>query len=187
AALDLGGLGSRKQQLLRRVVGHGPSQLHGFCYVPGEIIREDPVPQVEAETVELARAVTYDAAQELLFATPQTTEVESGAPVFSEIAAFDSVTGDELIFRSLNDPGFAAGGLDMLAFPNFLAGAGSSLHQINFETGDKQQVLDLSSLGIGSIEGLEIDQENGRVYVVDGRNLELHTLDLAEVEAAIAR
>lgn len=156
-----------------------------FCYIPGDDIREEDPPQTPTPTVEISRSVAYAAEENLIVANPQTiTDDVRQRPMFSEVAIFDRTSGEELQFRNLRDADFSAGGLAVLDFPTLLAGDGSMLVEIDFNTGDKRRFLGLAGLGIAEIEGLAIDREAGELLVLDGVSQRLVTLNLDQVEAA---
>ena len=187
---DIVALGEGRFALTTRNMGYELDLATGtltqhFCYVPGDEIREEDPPQTPTPTVEISRSVAYAVDENLLVANPQTiTDDVLQRPMFSEVAIFDRTSGDELQFRNLRDADFSAGGLAVLDFPTLLAGEGSSLVEIDFDTGAKRRFLGLAGLGIAEIEGLVIDRAAGELIVLDGATQRIVTLDLAQVEAA---
>lgn len=187
---DIVALGEGRFALTTRNMGYELDLSSGvltqhFCYVPGDEIREEDPPQTPTPTVEISRSVAYAVDENLIVANPQTiTDDVRQRPMFSEVAIFDRTSGDELQFRNLRDADFSAGGLVVLDFPTLLAGEGSMLVEIDFETGTKRRFLGLAGLDVGEIEGLAIDREADELLVLDGLTQRIVTLDLAQVEAA---
>jgi hypothetical protein len=150
-----------------------------FCYLPGEGIREEEPPPNPNPTFELARAVTFDRASGLLYAQPQTRDLVTNDPTFSEIAMFDRASGDELRFVNLGEPDYSAGGIAM-AGERILAAQGSILRVIE-ANGFGAGTLDLSTLGIASVEGMAVDADKGELFVLDGPNRRIVGLDFEGV------
>lgn len=185
--LDIVALGENRFALTTRNMGYELDLATGvltehFCYEPGEEIPRDPVPQQPAPTVEVSRSVAFAPEQNLIVANPQTiTDDVNQDAVFSEMAIFDRTTGQELRFVNLRDAEFSAGGLAVLEFPALMAGEGSQLIEVDFETGNKRAFLDLAGLDVSDIEGLAIDRAAGELLVLDGTTQRLLTLDLEQV------
>lgn len=185
--LDIVALGDDRFALTTRNMGYeldldtGVLTEH-FCYEPGEEIPRDPVPQPPTPTVEVSRSVAYAAEENLIVANPQTvTDDVNQRAIFSEVAIFDRSSGQELRFVNLRDADFSAGGLVVLDFPTLIAGEGSKLVEIDFESGAKRAFLDLSGLDVSDIEGLAIDRAADELLVLDGSTQRLLTLDLEQV------
>lgn len=175
AVTDIVALGEGRFALTTRNMGYELDLATGgltqhFCYLPGDEIREEPPPQTTRPTAELSRSVAYDASANLLYAQPQTITDDGGAMemLFSEVAVFDRVSGDELFFRNLDDAAFSAGGLVAMGDGELLYGERTRLLRGNFESGDHQAVLDLRAVGIERIEGLALDRTADALLVVDG-------------------
>lgn len=184
--LDIVALGDERFALTTRNMGFELDLSTGaltehFCYEPGDIPR-DPVPQQPQPTVEISRSVAYAAEENLIVANPQTvTDDVLQRGVFSEVAIFDRTSGEELRFVNLRDAEFSAGGLVVLDFPTLIAGEGSTLVEIDFETGNKRNFLGLGGLNITAIDGLAIDREANELLVLDAATQRLVTLDLEQV------
>ncbi|MCB9602869.1 MAG: hypothetical protein H6722_11785 [Sandaracinus sp.] len=162
-----------------------------FCYVPVAEVVEDPRPVVDVPTEEVAYAVTYDARRDLLVAQPQTREVESGRPVFSELALFRAFDGEEQLFRNLNDADFAAEGIVVITHGleelELLLGEGTTLHVSTMPDVTRRRALDLASLGVREIRGLAVDPIEDVLLVADQRGDEAYlvSLDLSAVLEAL--
>jgi hypothetical protein len=148
-----------------------------FCYLPGEGIREEEPPPNPNPTFELARAVTFDRDSGMLYAQPQTRDLVTNDPTFSEIAMFDRASGDELRFVNLGDATYSAGGIAM-AGERILAAQGATLRVIETD-GFGAGILDLSTLGISSVEGMAVDGET--LFVLDAPNRRIVGLDFEGV------
>lgn len=188
--LDIVALGEDRFALTTRNMGYELDLSTGlltehFCYEPGEEIPRDPLPQEPTPTVEISRSVAYAAEENLIVANPQTiTDDVNARGVFSEVAIFDRESGQELRFVNLRDAEFSAGGLVVLDFPTLIAGEGSKLVEIDFETGAKREFLGLAGLDVSNIEGLAIDRAADELLVLDGTTQRLLTLDLEQVLSA---
>jgi hypothetical protein len=161
-----------------------------FCYFPEPEVRDEQPPPSEKPTHEIAYAVAYDASNDLLVAQPQTSEDETGDPTFSELAVFDASDGTEQLFRNLDAPSFAAGGMIVLESDadgaELVLGEGTRLFVATFPNVTRRAFLDLASLGVQEIRGLGVDREAGVLEVLDQRGDEafLISLDLAVVRDA---
>ena len=152
-----------------------------FCYEPGDGIREEPPPPTARPTAELSQSLTFDRVSNLLYANPQTIALDgNGEGMFSEVAVFDRVSGDELSFQNLNEADFAAGGLVALGEGQLLYGAGSVLYRGDFWEGSRRTLVDLKTLDITSISGMTVHGQ--LLYVVDSQGrlseIELSSLQL---------
>ena len=87
-------------------------------------------------------------------------------PVFSEVATFDAVTGQELTFRPLDDIDYQAGGMVALEDDTVLAGQDGELSIIDPTTGSREVV---ATIRLANIDGLARDLD-GSFVAIDGRS-----------------
>ena len=155
-----------------------------FCYLPEPPVREEQPPLTDRPTMELSQALAYDHAAKLLYANPQTIADDGTQDeLFSEVAMFDAISGSEIRFQNLRDASFTAGGMLALGDDELLYGEGSILYRGSFWGGEREALVDLSSYGIESIEGMTRDPSSGVLYVVDDHTL--YTIDLAGLLASL--
>jgi hypothetical protein len=157
----------------------GNLNLH-FCYLPGEGIREEEPPTNPNPTYEIARAVTFDSVNSVIYAQPQTRDEVTGQGTFSEVAMFDRASGDELRFVRLDDAGYSAGGMAVVDGATFFSAQGSTLSSLAFG-GERTELMTLAPIGVSRIEGMAIDLARDELLVLDAPNYEIVALDLDAV------
>lgn len=155
-----------------------------FCIVPPmEEFDEgfdpnDPDPWVDLR--QETHAIACDVDRALLFAQPQTLPRwdEDPQPVRSEVSLYDLPSGADLEWHGLPSEMYLAGGMAVVNETTVILGRDSRLNVFDLTRGVLEPLVDLTDVGITSIEGLAPDGTLGHLLVVDGDDQELVTLSL---------
>jgi len=136
-----------------------------FCYLPGSM--GDTVSQ-------RTDAVAFDAVHSRIYAQPQT--FEGGDLSSAQVGAYDMTEGGQPeSWWNLKNEEFAAGGM-FYDQPDLKMGSGGMLYIYELASKKMEPYVDLSELGITTIEGLALDQHDV-LYVIDGHDEELVVID----------
>lgn len=139
-----------------------------FCYLPGDIIEEFPDGEVEQLTDSLA----YDPIREEMVAQPRTFVTEEGERRVerAEVGFFDAVQGGEGYNWISVDRELLAGGIAFAGSDSILLATEGRILRLERSTGAMTTFADLSSFGIGVIDGLS-PQADGTYLVLSGSTL----------------
>lgn len=143
-----------------------------FCLVPGaEDMRWPP------ELAQRSRALAHDASRRLLWTQPRT--FRDGEAVQSQIASFDSETGEDLGWWDLEDPRFEASAMAVLPDGTLLLADWHGLHVFDPSTGALVEIATLRDLGLVTIAAMAWDPRTERVLAIERPFDWLVTLDVS--------
>jgi hypothetical protein len=141
-----------------------------FCYVPEEL------PETLDQRTD---AITYDVAQDFIFAQPRTYDVGDNL-ISAQMAGYQRETGAIVAWQDV-DIETNAGGMAVLPELGLVLGQGSRLTRYDMVAVRFDPVDDLARFGISDIAGLAVDPVAGTLTVLDGGSDELVEIDLAAI------
>ncbi len=155
-----------------------------FCYFPPFEIENDlplsstsvsvAFEQQGLEVWQMTNALAYEPEAGRIWAQPRTLNKENNQVLGSEIANFDSLTGDPQEWYLLSEIDFLAGGIAVYD-GKIVVASGSWLRIYDRALGLIESTIDLVPHGINEVTGLQNTAE-GELLVVDGTQLILYRL-----------
>jgi hypothetical protein len=141
-----------------------------FCYVP------DGLP---IDLVQRTDAIAFDPARQQLYAQPITYN-EQGVFQFSQVAAYDRATGQDVAWHAA-PPTLAATAMLVLPGGDLILGQGAILSRFDRTTESVQALDDLDRFGVRSIDGLAVDPALGTLVIVDSKSDAMFDIELAQL------
>ncbi|MFT7580914.1 MAG: hypothetical protein ACI9MR_002588 [Myxococcota bacterium] len=143
-----------------------------FCYEPGFV--DDP--NLWLEERQITDSLTYNTVTGQLMAQPQTIDLNTTDVLRSEVATFDVASGEDLAWTGIvGIASLRAGAMVALDADTVLLAAEATLYSWSPQNGLRFD-YDFLANGISSVEGMALDANAERLYVIDASTRELVVL-----------
>jgi hypothetical protein len=145
----------------------GQARQH-FCYEP-------PMDGDWVETYQVTHGLAWSPDDQRIYAQPLTLEREGDGRVQSDFAQFEVETGTPRDWAIFEDVRFTAGAMAVAGHEVFL-GSGDDVFAYALGA-QPEKLFGLRELGVRRIEGMAVDPDTDRLWVVDGSDQELVGID----------